>query len=69
MNMTNELTQKSVENSQQIAHHSSNMLSQVETLNTISQANHQSMQELSGITDDLNAAASELCKKLNHFKT
>ncbi len=69
MNITNELTQKSVENSQQISHYSSSMLSQVETLKTISQANNQSMHELSLITDNLNDAASELYKKLNHFKT
>lgn len=69
MHKTNELTHKSVENSQQISQHSSSMLSQVETLNTISQANNQSMQELSLITDNLNDAASELCEKLNHFRT
>jgi methyl-accepting chemotaxis protein len=69
MNMTNQLTQKSVENSEQIALHSADMLSQIETLNTISQANNESMQELSNITDDLNAAANELHSRLNHFKT
>ena len=69
MNKTNQLTQKSVENSQQISLHSADMLSQIETLNTISQANNQSMQELSDITDDLNSAANELHSRLNHFKT
>lgn len=69
MNKTNQLTQKSVENSEQISLHSADMLSQIETLNTISQANNQSMQELSDITDDLNVAANELHSKLNHFKT
>lgn len=69
MNKTNQLTQKSVENSEQISLHSADMLSQIETLNTISQANNASMQELSDITDDLNAAANELHNRLNHFKT
>ena len=69
MNKTNTLSQKSVENSQEIALHSSNMLVQIETLNTISQDNNQSMQELSNITNDLNSAASELNTRLNHFKT
>jgi methyl-accepting chemotaxis protein len=69
MNKTNALTQKSVQNSQEIALHSSNMLAQIETLNTISQDNNQSMQELSSITDELNSAASELNTRLNHFKT
>ena len=69
MHITNELTQKSVENSQKISDHSSNMLSQVETLNTISNANNTSMQELSEITNELNSAANELHQKLNHFKT
>ena len=69
MNMTNQLTQKSVENSENISVHSSNMLSQVETLNTISHSNNESMQELSDITDELSVAANELYKKLNHFET
>jgi methyl-accepting chemotaxis protein len=69
MDKTNALTQKSVENSQEIALHSSNMLAQIETLNTISQDNNQSMQKLSNITNELNSAASELNTKLNHFKT
>ncbi len=69
MTTTNTLTQKSVENSHQISLHSTNMLSQVETLNTLSSANNISMQELSDITNQLNNAANELHKKLNHFKT
>ncbi len=69
MNKTNSLTQKSVESSQKISLHSSSMLTQIETLNTISQANNQSMKELSGITHELNAAASELDIQLNHFRT
>jgi len=69
MHTTNELTQKSVENSEKISHHSATMLSQVETLNTISHDNHTSMQDLSNITDELASAATELNTKLNHFKT
>ena len=69
MDKTNELTQKSVENSQQISLHSADMLSQIETLSTISHANNESMQELSDITEELNSAANELHSKLNHFKT
>ncbi len=69
MNRTNALTQKSVESSQEISDHSSDMLSQIETLNTISQANNLSMQELSSITEELHSAASELHTRLNHFKT
>ncbi len=69
MNKTNELTQKSVENSQQIALHSADMLAQIESLSTISQANNESMQELSDITEALSGAANELHSKLNHFKT
>ncbi len=69
MNKTNDLTQKSVENSQKIALHSADMLAQIENLSTISQANNESMQELSDITEALNGAANELHSKLNHFKT
>jgi len=69
MDKTNDLTQKSVENSQKIALHSADMLSQIETLSTISQANNESMQELSDITEALNSAANELHSKLNHFRT
>ena len=69
MNMTNALTQKSVESSQKISLHSSDMLSQIESLNNISQANNTSMQELSSITQELNTAADELDTRLKHFKT
>ncbi len=69
MDKTNALTQKSVENSQKIALHSSDMLTQIQTLSSISQANNQSMQELSEITRELNTAAGELDTQLNHFKT
>ena len=69
MHTTNELTQKSVENSKKISEHSTNMLSQVETLNTISHANNSSMQDLSDITNELTSAANELHTKLNHFGT
>ncbi|PHR56548.1 MAG: hypothetical protein COA44_08025 [Arcobacter sp.] len=69
MQETNELTHKSVENSKMISEHSSSMLSQVETLNTISQANHQSMQDLADITNELGTASNQLHDRLNHFKT
>jgi len=69
MEHTNQLTHKSVENSQMISTHSSSMLSQVETLNTISQANHQSMQDLADITNELSSASTQLDDRLNHFKT
>ncbi|HIC43259.1 MAG TPA: hypothetical protein EYO73_02895 [Sulfurimonas sp.] len=69
MEKTNQLTQKSVENSKMISQNSHSMLTQVETLTTISQANHQSMQDLSEITNELNAATKDLDKRLNHFKS
>ena len=69
MEKTNQLTQKSVENSKMISQNSQSMLTQVETLTTISQANHQSMQDLSEITNELNAATKDLDKRLNHFKS
>lgn len=69
MDKTNTLTKKSVESSQKIALHSSGMLTQIQTLRSISQANNQSMQELSEITRELNTAAGELDTQLNHFKT
>lgn len=69
MEKTNSLSQKSVKNSQDISLHSADMLAQIETLNSISQDNNRSMQELSDITDQLNRSASELHTQLNHFKT
>jgi methyl-accepting chemotaxis protein len=69
MQKTNSLSQKSVKNSQEISLHSSDMLAQIETLNSISQDNNRSMQELSDITNELNRSASELNTQLNHFKT
>lgn len=69
MAKTNDLSQKSVKNSQEISLHSSDMLAQIETLNSISQDNNRSMQELSDITNELNRSASQLHAQLNHFKT
>ncbi len=69
MYKTNALTQKSVESSEHIAAHSDDMLSQIEALSSMSQANHQSVEELGKITDQLSSSANELHNKLNHFKT
>ena len=69
MDKTNALTHKSAQSSQQITKHVNDMLSQIEVLNNISQANNENMQELSNIADELHVETDSLNEKLNYFKT
>jgi methyl-accepting chemotaxis protein len=66
---TNSLTQTSVENSEQIAHHSSELLAAINTLEEISQENNEHIQETSTITKKINEEAKTLNDKLNTFTT
>ena len=69
MDKTNELTQISAQSSQEIASHTSDMLVKIENISKISQANDNSMQELSTIADNLFNSSEELNTKLEYFKT
>ncbi|HZF69791.1 methyl-accepting chemotaxis protein [Sulfuricurvum sp.] len=69
MEQTNTLTTQSVSNSQTIARHIEDMLSQINTLGSITSANDISMQELSGIVQTIAASADALNTQLGQFKT
>jgi methyl-accepting chemotaxis protein len=69
MEQTNTLTTKSVTNSQTIEHHINNMLSQINTLGSITAANDISMQELSAIVQEIASSANALDAQLGQFKT
>ena len=66
---TTTLTQESVKNSHQILSYNSDVLEQIEILNTISKKNENGMVELSEIAMSLYKSAEELNSKLNNFRT
>jgi methyl-accepting chemotaxis protein len=69
MEKTNALTTQSVTNSHTIAHHINDMLSQINTLGSITAANDTSMQKLSAIVQAIASSANALDAQLGQFKT
>lgn len=69
MEQTNTLTTQSVSNSQTIARHIKDMLSQINTLGSITSANDISMQELSAIVQAIASSANALDTQLGQFTT
>ena len=66
---TNKRTQASVKGSLEIAIHTKDMLSRIQSISAISNENNTSMQELAQIANQLNGSAQELNTKLEYFKT
>ena len=69
MEQTNTLTTQSVSNSQTIARHIEDMLTQINMLGSITSANDISMQELSTIVQEIASSANALDTQLGQFKT
>lgn len=69
MEQTDTLTKQSVTNSHTIARHIESMLSQMETLESITTDNDLSMQELSTIVQTIESSADALNTQLGQFKT
>lgn len=69
MDKTNKLTQASAKGSLEIATHTKDMLSRIQSISTISKENNTSMQELAQIASQLNGSSQELNTKLEYFKT
>jgi methyl-accepting chemotaxis protein len=69
MEQTNTRTTQSVNNSQTIAQHIEDMLSQINMLGSITSANDISMQELSTIVQEIASSANALDTQLGQFKT
>ena len=69
MEKTNALTAQNVENSQAIARHIDDMLSQMNTIASITTENDASMRELSEIVASIASSADALNRQLGQFKT
>jgi len=69
MEKTDILTGQSVENSRTIAEHIESMLTQMESLASLSSANDASMKELSAIVGSIASSADALFTQLGQFKT
>jgi len=69
MDKTNKLTQASAKSSLEIATHTKDMLSRIQSISSISKENNTSMQELAQIASQLNGSSQELNTKLEYFKT
>ncbi|SFV57162.1 Methyl-accepting chemotaxis protein [hydrothermal vent metagenome] len=69
MDKTNKLTQASAKGSLEIAIHTKDMLSRIQSISAISNENNTSMQELAQIASQLNGSSQELNTKLEYFKT
>ena len=69
MEKTAQLTAQSVQNSKTIAHYIASMLTQIESINTLTTDNEFSMKELSDIANSIEDSANTLYKQLGQFKT
>lgn len=69
MEKTAQLTAQSVENSKSIAEHIHSMLEQIESLNTITNLNESSVENLSSIAKSIADSADSLHRQLGQFKT
>lgn len=69
MSLTNDLTFKSASSMLAISSSLAEMLTNIETINTISKGNDQSMKELSAISEELFQSSDELNNQLANFNT